>query len=91
MAGKEYRTASPSPTAWRKRHGVPRWKWRVANDEVLARSRRDRISFDPRSGRVAYVRADEGEGVGWTFRLRLLNPEAEIQSPGKRIYKVRWG
>jgi hypothetical protein len=49
------------------------------------------ISFDPRSGRIAYVRADEGEGVWWTFRLRLLNPEAEIQSPGKRIYKVRWG
>jgi hypothetical protein len=49
------------------------------------------ISLEPRTGRIAYVRADEGEGVWWTFRLRFLNPEAEIQSPGQRIYKVRWG
>jgi hypothetical protein len=49
------------------------------------------ISLEPRTGRIAYVRADEGEGVWWTFRLRFLNPEAEIESPGQRIYKVRWG
>jgi hypothetical protein len=49
------------------------------------------ISLHPSSGRIAYVRADEGEGVWWTFRLRFLNPEVEIESPGQRIYKVRWG
>lgn len=49
------------------------------------------ISLDPRTGRIAYVRADDGEGVWWTFRLRFLNPEGEIESPGQRVYKVRWG
>lgn len=46
------------------------------------------ISVHPRSGQLAYIRADEG--VWWTFQLRFLNPTAEIESPGQRLYKARW-
>lgn len=46
------------------------------------------ISVHPASGQCAYVRADEG--VWWTFQLRFLNPVAEVESPGQRLYKVRW-
>jgi hypothetical protein len=48
------------------------------------------VSLHPVSGRVAYVQPESGQGVWWTFTLRFLNPEGEVQSPGQRIYKVRW-
>ncbi|MCW5966712.1 MAG: hypothetical protein KIT83_21920 [Bryobacterales bacterium] len=46
------------------------------------------ISVHPQSGQLSYIRADEG--VWWTFQLRFLNPAAEIESPGQRLYKARW-
>ena len=49
------------------------------------------VSVHPSTGRLAYVKADEGKGVWWSFRIRLLNPEGSIESPGQRVYKVRWG
>lgn len=49
------------------------------------------ISIHPQTGRTAYVKADEGQGVWWTFQIRFLNPSGEIKSPGQRVYKVRWG
>ncbi len=48
------------------------------------------VSLHPSTGRIAYVKADEGKGVWWSFRIRLLHPEGEIASPGQRVYKVRW-
>lgn len=48
------------------------------------------VSLHPETGQIAYIKADEGEGVWWTFRVRFLNPEGESESPGKRLYKVRW-
>lgn len=48
------------------------------------------VSLHPSTGRLAYVKADEGKGVWWSFRIRLLHPEGEIASPGQRVYKVRW-
>lgn len=49
------------------------------------------ISLHPKTGRIAYMMADPGEGVWWSYRVRFLNPTGEIASPGKRLYKVRWG
>lgn len=49
------------------------------------------VSLHPATGRLAYVKADEGKGVWWSFRIRFLNPEGSIKSPGQRVYKVRWG
>jgi hypothetical protein len=48
------------------------------------------VSLDRTSGRIAYVQPDAGQGVWWTFTLRFLNPNGEVESPGQRIYKVRW-
>ncbi len=48
------------------------------------------VSVNPSTGRLAWVKADEGEGVWWSFRIRFLGPEGSIQSPGQRVYKVRW-
>lgn len=49
------------------------------------------VSLHPSTGRLAYVKADEGKGVWWSFRIHFLNPEGSIESPGQRVYKVRWG
>jgi hypothetical protein len=48
------------------------------------------ISRNPQTGQIAYVKADEGEGVWWSFQVRFLYPGAEAKTPGKRLYKVRW-
>lgn len=48
------------------------------------------VSTHPRTGRVAYVKADEGPGVWWSSQLRFLDPQGSIETPGQRLYKVRW-
>jgi hypothetical protein len=48
------------------------------------------VSIHRASGKIAYVQPDPGQGIWWTFTLRFLNPEGQLESPGQRIYKVRW-
>lgn len=48
------------------------------------------VSLHPPTGRIAYVKPDEGKGVWWSFRIRFLHPGGSIASPGERVYKVRW-
>lgn len=48
------------------------------------------VSTHPKTGRIAYVKADEGPGVWWSSQLRFLDPQGSIESPGQRLYKVRW-
>lgn len=49
------------------------------------------VSLHPATGRTAYVKADEGKSVWWSFRIRFLHPEGSVESPGQRVYKARWG
>ncbi len=42
----------------------------------------------PRTGRLAYTKADSPEW--WTSRIRLRHPDGEVHLPKERIYKVRW-
>ncbi|MCZ2154095.1 MAG: DUF6528 family protein [Bryobacterales bacterium] len=48
------------------------------------------VSTNLSTGRLAWVKADEGQGVWWSFRIRFLYPEGSIASPGERVYKIRW-
>lgn len=46
------------------------------------------ISYNPSTGRLAWVQA-EGENW-WSERVRFLHPEHTLQLPGRRLYKARW-
>lgn len=46
------------------------------------------VDVHPRTGRIAYVQADEGEW--WSARVRLANPAGELELEGERFYKARW-
>lgn len=45
------------------------------------------ISVDPRTGRTAYVQAEES---WWAFGVRFLEPDGRLNLPGRRLYKARW-
>jgi hypothetical protein len=45
------------------------------------------VDLHPRTGRIAWVRAEES---WWAFRVRFLRPEDEVILPDERIYKARW-
>jgi hypothetical protein len=51
-------------------------------------SRVKSISLHPTTGQLVYVQA-EGENW-WAERLRFLNPENTLHTPGEHHYKARW-
>lgn len=46
------------------------------------------VDVHPRTGRVAFVQADEGEW--WSDTVRFANPPGELRIEGERFYKARW-
>jgi hypothetical protein len=45
------------------------------------------VDVHPGTGRIAYVRAEVRH---WAPRVRFLDPEGEIETPGEQLYKARW-
>ena len=45
------------------------------------------VDVHPRTGRIAYVQAEERF---WARRIRFLDPGGELAQPATRLYKVRW-
>jgi hypothetical protein len=46
------------------------------------------ISINPIGGRVVWLQADQPNW--WTDRIRLLDPDAEVQLTDEKLYKARW-
>jgi hypothetical protein len=46
------------------------------------------VDIHSRTGRIAYVKA---ETSWWSSSVSLLEPAGEIDRPGGRLYKARWG
>jgi len=46
------------------------------------------VCVNPVTGRLAYIRADEGQW--WSEKIRFLNPESVFFIPGEHFYKARW-
>lgn len=45
------------------------------------------MDFDPRSGVLAYVKAEKS---WWAERVRFIGLDRTVEFPGQRIYKARW-
>lgn len=56
--------------------------------ELADKGRVKCISYNPSTGRIAWVQA-EGENW-WTENVRFLHPEHTLRLPGRRLYKARW-
>lgn len=46
------------------------------------------VDVHPRTGRIAFVQADEGEW--WSDTVRFANPPGQMKLEGERFYKARW-
>ena len=46
------------------------------------------VCVNPVTGRLVYIRADEGHW--WSEKIRFLNPESVLFIPGEHFYKARW-
>lgn len=46
------------------------------------------VDVHPRTGRIAYVQADEGHW--WSDTVRFENPVGALRLEGERFYKARW-
>ena len=46
------------------------------------------VDVHPRTGRIAFVQADEGEW--WSDTVRFANPPGRMKLEGERFYKARW-
>jgi len=46
------------------------------------------VCVNPETGRLVYVRADEGQW--WSEKIRFLNPDSVLFIPGEHFYKARW-
>ena len=46
------------------------------------------ISIHPRTGRIAYIQANEK--AWWSSEIHFLNPKGKIELSGQRLYRPRW-
>lgn len=46
------------------------------------------VCVNPVTGQLVYVQADPGQW--WSQKIRFLNPEAVLFTPGEHFYKARW-
>lgn len=48
------------------------------------------VSLDRRTNLAVYIQCEDIKGRWWSFLVRFAGTAATLESPGQRLYKVRW-